>query len=266
MLCVDYHVLSNESQVGNSGSGKSTVASLLATLYTPQQGRIRIDGHDIRDLNIGWLRGEVLGVVPQEPVLFSTTIGHNIRYGAKNPSWRNPEASTIQISDSMEFFDDKLADLLVQTTDPLDEIPQEEVMRVAREAHAHEFIHGFPQMYHTEVGERGVQLSGGQKQRIAIARAMLKDPRILILDEATSALDAHSERVIQEALLSLLVNRTSIVIAHRLSTIRQADKVFFLDDARIVEEGSPTELIEKRGRFFELVRAHHTGNFEHGVL
>jgi ATP-binding cassette subfamily B protein len=192
--------------VGPSGGGKSTIASLIPRFYDPGEGRITLDGRDIRDLDATWLREQV-GSVAQEPVLLSTTVAANIRYG-------RPGAA------------------------------DHEVEAAARAANAVEFIESFPDRFETLVGERGVQLSGGQKQRIAIARALLKDPAILILDEATSALDADSEYLVREALDRLMKGRTTLIIAHRLSTVIGADRVLVIDQGRVVESGSHAALME----------------------
>ncbi|MBP8824519.1 MAG: ATP-binding cassette domain-containing protein [Flavobacteriales bacterium] len=191
--------------VGPSGAGKSTMAALVLRFYDPVGGAVLIDGKDARDYPLTDLRDR-MAIVPQEVLLFGGTIGENIAYG-------KPGATQAEIDDA------------------------------ARKANAHAFISQFPQGYDTVVGERGIQLSGGQRQRIAIARALLKDPAILILDEATSALDSESERLVQEALDGLMKGRTSLVIAHRLSTIRHADRILVLDKGTVVESGTHDELI-----------------------
>ena len=186
--------------VGPSGAGKSTIISLLLRLYDPQSGRVRIDGKDARDYPLAALRAQ-MSMVPQEVLLFGGSIAENIAYG-------RPGAS------------------------------QKEIQNAALQANAHEFIQSFPQGYETLVGERGIKLSGGQRQRVAIARAILKDPAVLILDEATSSLDSESERLIQEALETLMRNRTSFIIAHRLATIRHADRIVVISGGRVVEAGT----------------------------
>uniref|UniRef100_A0A182Q796 ATP-binding cassette sub-family B member 10, mitochondrial n=1 Tax=Anopheles farauti TaxID=69004 RepID=A0A182Q796_9DIPT len=206
--------------VGRSGSGKSTIASLMLRLYDPAQGAVRLDGIDLRDLNPSSLRRHI-GAVNQEPVLFSGSIRENILYGLNM-------GEKISESD----FD-----------------------RVVREAHVDEFVRNFPDGLDTLVGQRGVMLSGGQKQRVAIARAIIRNPKILILDEATSALDAVSEELIQNALEKLTKNRTVLTIAHRLSTIRNATNIAVLQDGRIVEHGNYGELMATEGGVFrELVQ------------
>uniref|UniRef100_A0A2K5EQ44 Mitochondrial potassium channel ATP-binding subunit n=1 Tax=Aotus nancymaae TaxID=37293 RepID=A0A2K5EQ44_AOTNA len=203
--------------VGQSGGGKTTVASLLERFYDPTAGVVMLDGRDLRTLDPSWLRGQVIGFISQEPVLFGTTIMENIRFG-------KPGAS------------------------------DEEVYAAAREANAHEFITSFPEGYNTVVGERGTTLSGGQKQRLAIARALIKQPTVLILDEATSALDAESERVVQEALDRASAGRTVLVIAHRLSTVRGAHRIVVMADGCVWEAGTHEELLKKGGLYAELIR------------
>ncbi|MFC0777331.1 ABC transporter ATP-binding protein [Flavobacterium sp. HJSW_4] len=191
--------------VGPSGAGKSTISSLLLRFYDITFGEILVDGKNIYDYDLEDLRGN-MSIVPQDVILFGGTIRENIAYG-------NPNAS------------------------------EEEIITAAKQANAFNFIDGFPERFETLVGERGVKLSGGQRQRIAIARALLKNPSILILDEATSSLDSESEKLVQEALEVLMEGRTSIIIAHRLSTIRNADKILVLDSGKISEEGTHQELI-----------------------
>lgn len=199
--------------VGPSGSGKSTIASLVLRFYDPESGTITIDGIDSKEMNLTFLRNQ-MAIVPQDVILFGGTIRENIEYG-------KPGASL------------------------------EEIEAAAKKANAHIFIDSFPEKYDTVVGERGIQLSGGQRQRIAIARAVLKDPRILILDEATSSLDSESERLVQEALDKLMVGRTSLVIAHRLSTIRKADRILVLDKGLISENGKHEELLTKENGLYK---------------
>lgn len=200
--------------VGPSGAGKSTIASLLPRFYDVTGGDIRIDGYSIKDVTLDSLRGQV-GIVPQETMLFNGSVYDNILYGR-----------------------------LDATTD--------EVKAAAKAANADEFISQLPQGYATMLGDRGVNISGGQRQRISIARAILKNPRILILDEATSALDTESERVVQDALDRLMIGRTSFVIAHRLSTIKNADKILVLEHGALVEAGTHDELIAKNGLYAHL--------------
>jgi ATP-binding cassette subfamily B protein len=207
--------------IGPSGSGKSTLASLLQRLYPVTQGSITFDGMDIRAMTQRSLRSQI-GVVFQDPHLFNDTVRANIAYG-------RPDATQAQIE------------------------------TVARSAQAHDFIMALPEGYDTIVRERGSRLSGGQRQRIAIARALLKDPPILILDEATSALDSESERLIQLALSRLLAGRTAFVIAHRLSTVRDADRIVVLENGRIAEIGSHDELMDRGGYYARLVETQRKG-------
>jgi len=200
--------------VGPSGAGKSTIADLIPRFYDVSSGVIKIDGHDIRDVSLSSLRRQ-MGIVTQEVLLFNDTVRNNIAYGQKDMS-------------------------------------DEEIRHAAEAANALKFIEDMPEGFNTVVGERGVKLSGGQKQRLAIARALLKNPPILILDEATSALDTESEKMVQKAIEILMKDRTALVIAHRLSTVQNADKIIVLDDGKILEEGSHQELYEKDGLYRRL--------------
>lgn len=200
--------------VGPSGAGKSTIANLIPRFYEVTSGKIIIDGHDIRDVTLASLR-EQIGIVPQETMLFSTTVRENIRYGR------------------------------LDATD-------EEVEAAAKAANADSFIKELPKGYDTPIGERGLNLSGGQRQRMAIARAILKNPRILILDEATSALDTESEKIVQAALDKLMIGRTSFVIAHRLSTIFNADQIYVIDNGHVKEHGTHEELLRNNGLYSHL--------------
>jgi subfamily B ATP-binding cassette protein MsbA len=200
--------------VGQSGSGKTTLADLLPRFYDVSNGRIMVDGKDLRDLQLKSLRN-IIGYVNQEPILFNDSFHNNIAFG-------------------------------------MDNVPEEEVIRAAKIANAHEFIMATEQGYQTSIGDRGDKLSGGQKQRLSIARAVLKNPPILILDEATSSLDTESERLVQDALVKLMKNRTSLVIAHRLSTIKNADFIIVLHKGKIIERGTHKELLEAGGRYRKL--------------
>ncbi|KAL6884597.1 hypothetical protein ACP4OV_010533 [Aristida adscensionis] len=207
--------------VGESGSGKSTVISLVERFYDPHAGEVLIDGINIRRIKLEWIRGKI-GLVSQEPVLFSTTIRENIAYGKEN-------------------------------------LTLDEIKRAIELANASKFIDKLPNGLETMVGERGTQLSGGQKQRIAIARAIVKDPRILLLDEATSALDMESERVVQEALNRVMLERTTIIVAHRLSTVKNADVISVLQHGKIVEQGSHVELMKiPEGAYSQLIHLQDT--------
>ncbi|MFO7819676.1 MAG: ABC transporter ATP-binding protein [Halanaerobacter sp.] len=208
--------------VGHSGAGKSTLVNLIPRFYDPDEGSIYINGTNIKEFKVGSLRDK-MGIVPQETVLFSGTIEDNILYGDLDAS-------------------------------------REEVIKAAQAANAHDFILGFEDGYETKIGERGAGLSGGQKQRIAIARAILKNPEVLILDEATSSLDTESEALVQEALERLMEDRTTFVIAHRLSTVLNADRIVVLEDGRIVERGTHEELLEQGGVYSDLYEVQLKGN------
>ncbi|KAJ8352305.1 hypothetical protein SKAU_G00237810 [Synaphobranchus kaupii] len=207
--------------VGPSGSGKSTTVQLIQRFYNPKEGMVTLDGHDIRSLNIQWLRS-LIGIVEQEPVLFATTIAENIRFGRPG-------------------------------------LTMEDIVKATKEANAYNFIMDLPQKFETLVGEGGGQMSGGQKQRIAIARALVRNPRILLLDMATSALDNESEAVVQEALDKARLGRTTISITHRLSTIRNADVIIGFEHGRAVERGSHRELLARKGVYFTLVTLQNQG-------
>ncbi|XP_011646882.1 multidrug resistance protein homolog 49 isoform X1 [Pogonomyrmex barbatus] len=204
--------------VGGSGCGKSTCLQLIQRLYDPQDGQVLLDGVDVSTLNVHWLRSHI-GVVGQEPVLFDTTIRENIRYGN-------------------------------------DSITEEEMIKAAKEANAHDFISKLPEGYDSPVGERGSQMSGGQKQRIAIARALARNPAILLLDEATSALDVHSEATVQRALDAAAKGRTTIIVSHRLSTITNVDRIVFIKDGVVVEQGTHEELMALKKHYYGLHAAH----------
>ncbi len=201
--------------VGQSGGGKSTIADLLARFYDPTEGSIIIDGKNIKDFTISSLRKK-MGIVTQESILFNDTIHQNICFGKE-------------------------------------EAHIEEIINAAKIANAHEFVMRLEKGYETIIGERGSKLSGGQKQRISIARALLKNPEILILDEATSALDSESEKLVQDAILNLTKNRTTLVIAHRLSTIQNADLILVLKEGKIIQSGTHLELIRKVGIYKNLL-------------
>jgi len=213
---VDFNILAKEkvALIGLSGAGKTTVVNLISRFYEPSSGRILIDGIDIRDVNLSSLRSQI-GLVTQELILFNDTVRNNIAYG-------------------------------------LEDTPEEKILEAAIAAEAHDFILKLPEGYETKIGEKGGLLSIGQRQRLAIARALLKNPPILVLDEATSALDSESERFIQVALANVMKDRTTFVIAHRLSTIRNADKILVLDKGKIAEIGSHDELYKENGIYRKL--------------
>ncbi|CAG7908886.1 ABC transporter B family member 11 [Brassica rapa] len=225
-LCLSIRAGKTVALVGESGSGKSTVISLLQRFYDPDSGNITLDGVELKSLQLKWLRQQ-MGLVGQEPVLFNDTIRANIAYGKGSE-----EAAT-----------------------------ESEIIAAAELANAHKFISSIQQGYDTVVGERGIQLSGGQKQRVAIARAIVKEPKILLLDEATSALDAESERVVQDALDRVMVNRTTVVVAHRLSTIKNADVIAVVKNGVIAEKGTHEKLIKIEGGVYaSLVQLHMTAS------
>jgi ABC-type multidrug transport system fused ATPase/permease subunit len=207
--------------VGSSGAGKTTLVNLIPRFYDPILGMITIDGREISRVTVRSLR-EQMGIVTQDTILFDDTVLNNIAYGQRDVPWNK-------------------------------------VVEAARIANAEQFIEALPEGYETRIGERGVRLSGGQKQRIAIARAILKNPPLLILDEATSALDAESEWLVQEALDRLMENRTTFVIAHRLSTIIRADRILVLDSGRLVEQGTHAELMARGGVYSRLYQSQLTG-------
>jgi subfamily B ATP-binding cassette protein MsbA len=201
--------------VGQSGSGKSTLANLITRFYDVNKGTIKIDGIDIKDMTKKSLR-DLMGIVTQDSILFNDTVKNNISLGVENPN-------------------------------------ENEILEAAKIANAHEFIKDLPEQYETNIGDGGNSLSGGQKQRLSIARAVLKNPPIMILDEATSALDTESEQLVQVALEKMMMNRTSLVIAHRLSTIQKADLILVLKKGEIIEQGKHDELLSKKGDYYKLV-------------
>ncbi|MBT4731653.1 ATP-binding cassette domain-containing protein, partial [Candidatus Woesearchaeota archaeon] len=207
--------------VGESGVGKSTAMELVSGYYFPSKGKVLIDGYDTKETSLKSIR-ENIAIVPQEPVLFNDTVKHNIRYGS------------------------------FKATD-------EEIKNAAKEAHADVFIEQFPKGYSQVVGERGIRLSVGQKQRIAIARAMLRNPKILILDEPTSALDAKTEKFITESLDRLMEDKTTFVIAHRLSTVRKADKILVFKAGKVVEEGKHDDLIKIKDGVYKYLHDYQIG-------
>ena len=210
--------------VGRSGAGKTTLCNLIARFYDPTEGTLRLDGIDLREIEVESYR-RLLGIVEQDVFLFDGTVAENIAYAVRRAT-------------------------------------RADVERAARVAHAAEFIAALPDGYDTQIGERGVRLSGGQRQRLAIARAVLADPRIFILDEATSNLDSQSERLIQRSLAALMRGRTSFVIAHRLSTIRRADRILVLDAGAVVEVGSHAELMARSGHYRDMVELQRLGTGE----
>jgi ATP-binding cassette subfamily B (MDR/TAP) protein 1 len=217
--------------VGESGCGKSTTIQLIERFYDPQAGRILIDGIDVKDMNVRSMRKHI-ALVSQEPTLYDGTIGWNIALGAAGLG-----------AGEAEDVDD----------DAIEKVTEQQMRKAARQANILRFIESMPDGFDTLVGNRGTALSGGQKQRIAIARALIRDPKILLLDEATSALDSESEQVVQEALDKASRGRTTIAIAHRLSTISRADRIFCLRSGKVVEQGDHTSLMANAGLYAQLV-------------
>jgi ATP-binding cassette subfamily B protein len=207
--------------VGSTGAGKSTISRLLFRFYDTWSGAVLVDGHDVRSYRQADLRAAI-GVVPQDTVLFNDSIGYNIAYGRLGAT-------------------------------------PEQVEEAARLAQIHDFIMTLPEGYETQVGERGLKLSGGEKQRVAIARTILKDPRVLVLDEATSALDTHTEKEIQAALKTVSAHRTTLVIAHRLSTIVDADEILVMGQGLVVERGTHAQLLAAQGQYAAMWAAQATG-------
>ena len=201
--------------VGTTGSGKSTLINLLMRYYDNYEGQILVDGQDIKEIDMEFYRAQ-MGYVQQEPMMFHDTIYNNIAYGNSN----------IQV---------------------------EEVINASKIANAHNFIIKLPDSYDTVLGERGTGLSGGERQRVSIARAVLKNPSIMIFDEATAAVDSETELLIQEAIERLIKGRTTLMIAHRLSTLRNANKILVVDEGQIIESGSPEELLKKKGKYYKLI-------------
>jgi subfamily B ATP-binding cassette protein MsbA len=209
--------------VGTTGSGKSTMSALLSRFFDPREGNVSMDGVDLKDIRISDLR-RLIGSVQQETTLFNESIEENIKYGSPNAS-------------------------------------HEEVVAAAKLANAHEFIMSQPDGYSRLCGEKGLALSGGERQRIAIARAILKNPPVLILDEATSALDSESEKIMQEAIAEARQNQTILMIAHRLSTVVNADRIFYIEGGHIVESGTHSELMELQGKYYKLIEIEQTNRY-----
>eukprot|EP00079_Xenopus_tropicalis_P036315 XP_017950086.1 PREDICTED: ATP-binding cassette sub-family B member 5 isoform X11 [Xenopus tropicalis] len=218
-LCIKVESGQTVAFVGSSGCGKSTSVQLLQRFYDPQEGEMLLDDVDAKCFNVQWLRSQ-MGIVSQEPVLFDCSIAENIAYGDNSRT-----------------------------------VSMDEIQSAAKAANIHSFIQGLPLKYETLVGAKGTQLSGGQKQRIAIARALIRAPKILLLDEATSALDNESEKVVQQALDQARKGRTCILIAHRLTTVQNADIIVVMNKGKIIEHGSHQELLGKHGAYYDLVNA-----------
>ncbi len=220
---INLTILSGEvvALVGSSGSGKTTITHLLPRLMDVKDGVVLVDGTDVRDVTMESLRRQI-GIVSQDVILFNDTVAYNIAYGK------------------------------IEIRDPKEPESRKEIIEAAKIANAHEFISALPEGYDTLIGERGIKLSGGQRQRLSIARAVLRNPPILILDEATSSLDAESERLVQEALERLMEHRTVLVVAHRLSTVRRADRILVIEGGRVIEEGTHDHLLEQNGHYKKL--------------
>ncbi|MEW5315495.1 MAG: hypothetical protein WDW38_006919 [Sanguina aurantia] len=221
--------------VGPSGGGKSSIVKIIERFYVPSSGRVLLDGWDVGDFDPKWLHSQI-ALVSQEPILYARSIHRNILYG-------------LEAEDGVSCPPSSAA-----------------VQEAAEQANAHDFIMGFPEGYQTCCGEKGISISGGQKQRIAIARALVRQPKVLLLDEATSALDADSEAVVQEALDRLMKHRTTLVIAHRLSTIQNADRIIVIAKGAVQEMGSHTALLEAGGMYASLVRRQLTKNSSSAML
>jgi ATP-binding cassette subfamily B (MDR/TAP) protein 1 len=272
--------------VGPSGSGKSTIINLLLRFYDPDQGEVLLDGHNLKDLNVRWLRSQI-GYVGQEPVLFAGSVAENVGRGRSmnihEPLLSLEEAMAKAEEEKRHKGETSLCDPVhwchacnksshkpVATDEHLHDIESaengqgiEDVIEACKLSNAHDFISTFTDQYETDIGEGSIMVSGGQKQRIAIARALIKKPAVLLLDEATSALDAGSERVVQQSIdaLSQSKAQTTIVIAHRLTTIRNADRIYVVDQGEIVEVGKHEELLEiENGLYKQLWEKQSGGN------
>ena len=262
VVCRNYNLTIQSGEVvalvGPSGSGKSTIMNLLLRFYDPESGNVFLDGVDIRELNVRWLRSQI-GYVGQEPSLFTGSVADNVSRGRATYG----DARVLALADAVKLdqsdFDTQKAAKVARTpADDLESgaeaVADEDVIAACVDSNAHEFIVGFPSQYDTDVGEGSIMVSGGQKQRIAIARALIKRPAVLLLDEATSALDAASEKLVQESIdrLQRSKTQTTIVIAHRLTTIMNADKIVVIDKGEVVEQGRHEELLHAQGLYAQL--------------